>query len=793
MMKALEKNPNEFVTNGASSSSRQVNANGRFIDAKKKGKSKRSRKKVDRPKQTYVYASQRRALEELDGNKNNGKMKKNNGDLVVEDGEYNENIDHQSSSTTNPKNKLGQQQQQQQQAQFVRTLGLNPTNQVADPIIGNSNEDVPRIIGSIRVDGLSSSSFDDDDDDDTTAATDDENEGTTITATTITSNSFAYVLYKPVGWSILGEKKKINKNKTSAAEVAEIKNDEPTASTTTTDASDSISSSDNDTRRSKSKRVKAYDEQLDDFTYVEYNEADVLSVLTPEERAELLKEGGLSLSDDLADIAKDVLAGSEWDDGLNDDNDGLIKNKKMKKTGKKRDQNGGVVTRHETQAQASSAAGGGEVPRSRTKANLNNPTRPSLVSWLKELKSNEGTPIKGGKNWVALSGATEIDDSGLVLLCPRDQIHSIHVDQCEYIAVVGNGKKLVSRSKLLKSKSSSTTGSSETYDDSTVQIDILSRIKRGRDTDPILSVSVNYPDGSWSTCSHAVLLCQNKFGDGVRGDALADPLDRRASRRLVHCTSMTVTSLANLDDDPVVVEGCDVPDDIANYANRRDGTMFTKGSFLGRQGGLAQNGLTNAYREVNGATDGYPGWTVDRYDQWLFVQQEEGSMSALGRGPLPSLHDGYTSGVYYLQTKADRSVMGSEKIKPTLLEGKAAPEFIPIMENGITYLVNMGDSYSTGIFLDQRLQRAWLSEVCNEDTRVLNCFAHTGAFSVAAATSGAKTVSLDLDKKWLDRIQPQMEANGIVEWEGHHDCIYGDCKYLCNNLSYMHFIQATLC
>ena len=96
MMKALEKNPNEFVTNGASSSSnRQVNANGRFIDTKKKGKSKRSRKKVDRPKQTYVYASQRRALEELDGKNNNGKMKKNNGDVVVEDGEYNEIIDNQ--------------------------------------------------------------------------------------------------------------------------------------------------------------------------------------------------------------------------------------------------------------------------------------------------------------------------------------------------------------------------------------------------------------------------------------------------------------------------------------------------------------------------------------------------------------------------------------------------------------------------------------------------------------------------------------------------------------------------
>ena len=61
-------------------------------------------------------------------------------------------------------------------------------------------------------------------------------------------------------------------------------------------------------------------------------------------------------------------------------------------------------------------------------------------------------------------------------------------------------------------------------------------------------------------------------------------------------------------------------------------------------------------------------------------------------------------------------------------------------------------------------------------TRVLNCFAHCGAFSVAAATAGAETVSLDLDKKWLDRIEPQVMANGIDDLN-RHDSIYGDCKF----------------
>ena len=424
---------------------------------------------------------------------------------------------------------------------------------------------------------------------------------------------------------------------------------------------------------------------------------------------------------------------------------------------------------------------------SSNKANLETPARPTMTNWLKELKASEGTSVRGGKHWVALSGATEIDDSGLVLLCPRDRTDAIHVDCCTYITVIWNGKTMASRSRLIKSMKSSAISGVESCDESTSSMDIVSRIRTGRIDDPIISCRVTLSDGA-STSNHAVLLCQDQLGDGVRGDATGDPLDRRSWRRLVHCETMTVSSLVNLDDEPVSAggeEGIPLPDDISSYVNRRDGSTYVRGSFLGRQMGLSNNQLTNAYREINGAADGYPGWYVDRYDKWLFVQQEveednydneqSSAIMMKKRGPLPSLHDGYTTGVYYLPIQADRSIMGSERQKPILLEGMAAPEFIPVMENGVKYLVNLGDSFSTGIFLDQRHQRAYLTEICNKDTRVLNCFAHTGAFSVAAAVSGAKTVSLDLDKKWLDRVRPQMELNDILEWEGRHDVIYGDC------------------
>lgn len=740
MMKAMKNNPDEFVTTAG----RLLNSNGRRVDGKKKAK--RSRARVERPKQKYVYASQRRALEFSEGRvgtKNKSAVRKSK---PVED-EYTEEEDEEdpyeeTRTFLNPQQQqlLFQQQQQQEQLKLLRSLGLNPASQVADAIVGNGPEELPRIIASVRVDGNNS---DDDDDSDN------------LEENSVTSNSFAYVMYKPVGWSILGEKKKGSKKSKDASLVSNVVVDAPSSS-----ATPPIKESNNGKTNN---RVKAYDEETDDFYFVEYNEADVLAALTPEEQAELMNEGGLNLEDDLAEVVKAATAGTDWDDTEDENVDLSGKKKKKKNTTEMKS----VAVTNEAPYEA--------LPR--MKASINSPTSPSLVNWLKQLKAEEGTPIKGGKHWVALAGATEIDDSGLVFLCPRDRTDAAHIDRCGYVAIVGNGKKLASRSKLLKASKNSALGSGEMFDDSTAQFDIRSRLKTGRDRDPVMAVAVTFPDGGISTCSHAVALLQDRLNDGVRGDALGDPLDRRASRRLVHCESMSVSSLVNLDDEPVVVNGEDfpelLPDDLANYAYRRDYASFVKGSFLGRQNGLASNGLTNAYREINGATDGFPGWTVDRYDKWLFVQHQE---EEVGRGPLPSLHDGYTTGVYYLPTKADRSVMGStEKVTPTLLEGQPAPDYVPVMENGITYHINLGESFSTGIFLDQRLQRAWLKECCNEDTRVLNCFAHTGAFSVVAATAGAKTVSLDLDKKWLDRVRPQMEANGVSEWEGHHDCIYGDC------------------
>ena len=301
----------------------------------------------------------------------------------------------------------------------------------------------------------------------------------------------------------------------------------------------------------------------------------------------------------------------------------------------------------------------------------------------------------------------------------------------------------------------------------THQLDVVSRLRKGRGDDVVQTVRVVIPERP-SVCTHAVELCQSQLEDGIRGDAAASPLDRRAPRRLVHCHALSVSSLTH--DESVERITASLPDDIAVLAERRNHLEYKQGSFLGRSF-LKDSESTNAYREINGAADGFPGWTVDRYGEWLFVSHDPKTP----RGPLPSIHDGSTAGVYYLESSPDRSTMGATgKIRPQLLEGREAPDLFPVQENGVTYLVSLHRDLSTGLFLDQRPQRAWLTRHCCADTRVLNCFAHTGAFSVAAAAAGASTVSLDLSKKWLDRFPEQLRANGL-EFDERHDCIYGDC------------------
>lgn len=74
-----------------------------------------------------------------------------------------------------------------------------------------------------------------------------------------------------------------------------------------------------------------------------------------------------------------------------------------------------------------------------------------------------------------------------------------------------------------------------------------------------------------------------------------------------------------------------------------------------------------------------------------------------------------------------------------------------VCENGLQFKLDLGRKQNTGLFLDMRHGRRWVQEQA-QGQRVLNLFAYTCGFSVAAIAGGAEhVVNLDMAKAALSR------------------------------------------
>jgi 23S rRNA (cytosine1962-C5)-methyltransferase len=101
-----------------------------------------------------------------------------------------------------------------------------------------------------------------------------------------------------------------------------------------------------------------------------------------------------------------------------------------------------------------------------------------------------------------------------------------------------------------------------------------------------------------------------------------------------------------------------------------------------------------------------------------------------------------------------------ERATPKLVEGEAGESLKAIArEQGLKYAIDFAAGYSVGFFVDQRENRRFVRQT--RPKRLLNCFAYTCSFSVAAASIGAQTVSIDLSKKSLGRGKENFVLNNL--------------------------------
>ncbi len=175
-----------------------------------------------------------------------------------------------------------------------------------------------------------------------------------------------------------------------------------------------------------------------------------------------------------------------------------------------------------------------------------------------------------------------------------------------------------------------------------------------------------------------------------------------------------------------------------------------------------------ALRLLTGQYEGVPGLVVEAYGPVLILEVQQGRF----QGDTDLLrHIGHwyvrmlgVSRVYVRQSPKDRS--GRQNLPPdpallTPLLGQPADEEFVIRERNLCFRVRPTAGSNAGLFLDQRENRRRIRELA-DGRRVLNLFAYTCGFSVAAAAGGAASVtSVDLSKSRLEMGKENFAVNGL--------------------------------
>ncbi len=177
-------------------------------------------------------------------------------------------------------------------------------------------------------------------------------------------------------------------------------------------------------------------------------------------------------------------------------------------------------------------------------------------------------------------------------------------------------------------------------------------------------------------------------------------------------------------------------------------------------------------RMVFGEADGFPGLTVDKYNDILVTQITTIGLDMrkdiIFKAMLEAFKDANVkiSAIYERNDVNSRALDGLELYKGYYYadgDFDTNQNETIITENGIKYYVDYINGQKTGYFLDQRFNRELVGKIAH-GKKVLDCFTHTGSFGLNCAINGAsKVVSVDLSPLAVEQSKRNAKLNGLED------------------------------
>ncbi len=177
-------------------------------------------------------------------------------------------------------------------------------------------------------------------------------------------------------------------------------------------------------------------------------------------------------------------------------------------------------------------------------------------------------------------------------------------------------------------------------------------------------------------------------------------------------------------------------------------------------------------RMIFGEADGFPGFTVDKYNDILVTQITTIGLDLrkdiIFKAMLEAFKEANQtiSAIYERNDVNSRALDGLELYKGyyyTVEDFDLNQKETIIVENGVKYYVDYVDGQKTGYFLDQRFNRELVGKIA-KNKKVLDCFTHTGSFGLNCAINGAsKVVSVDVSPLAIEQSKRNAKLNNLED------------------------------
>ncbi len=175
--------------------------------------------------------------------------------------------------------------------------------------------------------------------------------------------------------------------------------------------------------------------------------------------------------------------------------------------------------------------------------------------------------------------------------------------------------------------------------------------------------------------------------------------------------------------------------------------------------------VTDAFRIVNGAADGFPGLTLDKFGDRFQIQYFGDELLRERGAVVDAVAETFNPACIVVKERLSRSGKSLENAPMEVAFGSREAAVGTVREGNAKFHVDLLDTVNPGLFLDMRHVRLEVEErfrALSNNARFLNLFSYTCSFSVHARLGGASVATnADISGKILDKGRENYALNGL--------------------------------